>query len=156
MKTLILYFTKTGHTLEAVNATAEGIRTAGSEADIVTAQAFDSAQLAGYDALIVASPCWGGSAGKSMLPKPLDRALKTLGADDLSGKRCGSISVHAGMGGKNTVKRLGEILAQKGNTDYRPGPVGKAGVPFSLFKGPSVSSEDQARFSAYGTAFVKN
>ena len=154
MKVVILYFTKTGHTLEAANATAEGIRSAGSEAVLITAKEFDSVQLAGYDALIVASPCWAGSAGIPMLPKLLDRALTALSTDALSDKRCGGISVHSGVGGENTVRHLGEILAQKGNTDYRPGPAARAGVPFSLWKGPSVSPRDQARFKDYGTTFV--
>ena len=155
MKVLILYFTKTGHTLEAANATAEGIRSAGSEADLIAAQDFDPAQLAGYEALIVASPCWAGSTGRLLLPKPLDRALTALATDALREKRCGVISVHAGIGGENTIQRLGERLVQKGCTDYRPGPAARAGTPFSLWKGPSVKPEDEARFKAYGAAFVK-
>ena len=154
MQVLILYFTKTGHTLEAANATAEGIRSAGPEADLIAAGDFDTAQLTGYDALIVASPCWAGSAGMPLLPKPIDRALTALSADGLSEKRCGGISVHSGIGGENTVQRLGEMLAQKGNTEYWPGPAVRAGVPLSLWKGPSVSPQDEARFKAYGTAFV--
>jgi hypothetical protein len=154
MKVLILYFTKTGHTLEAAKATAEGIRSAGSEADLIAAQAFDAAQLAGHEALIVASPCWAGAAGQFLLPKPLDRALTALPTDALRDVRCGGISVHSGVGGENTVQSLGEVLAQKGNTDYRPGPPGRAGVPFSVWKGSSVKPEDEARFKAYGTAFV--
>jgi multimeric flavodoxin WrbA len=154
MKVLVLYFTKTGHTLEAANATAEGIRAAGSEADLVTAQAFDPAQLAGYDALIVASPCWAGSVGRPMLAKPIERALAALATDALRDKRCGGISVHSGVGGENTVQLIGEMLAQKGCTDFRPGPAARAGAPFSLWKGPSVSPQDEARFKAYGTAFV--
>ena len=154
MKVLILYFTKTGHTLEAANATAEGIRSAGSEADLITAQDFDSAQLTGYDALIVASPCWAGSVGRPILAKPIDRALTALSTDDLREKRCGGISVHSGVGAENTVQRIGEILTQKGCTDFRPGPVARAGVPFSVWKGPSVSPQDEARFKVYGTAFV--
>ena len=154
MQVLILYFTKTGHTLEAANATAEGIRSAGSEADLIAAQDFDSAQLTGYDALIVASPCWAGSVGRPMLAKPIDHALTALDTDDLREKRCGGISVHSGIGGENTIQHIGEMLAQKRCTDYRPGPVARAGVPMSLWKGPSVSPQDEARFKAYGTAFV--
>jgi multimeric flavodoxin WrbA len=154
MKVLVLYYTKTGHTLEAANATVEGIRSAGSEADLIAAQEFDPAQLAGYDALIVASPCWAGVADQFLLPKPLDRALTALAADALREKRCGGISVHSGAGGENTVRHLGELLAQKGNTDYQAGPAARAGVPFSLWKGPSVSPQDEARFKAYGAAFV--
>ena len=154
MKVLILYFTKTGHTLEAVNATAEGIRAAGSEADLVTAQGFDVAQLAGYDALIVASPCWAGSVGMPMLAPPIERAMVALPADAVRDLRCGGISVHSGVGGEKTVEHIGERLAQKGNTDYRPGPAARAGVPLSLWVGPSVKPEDEMAFKAYGTAFV--
>ena len=154
MKVLILYFTKTGHTLEAASATAEGIRSAGSEADLIAAQDFGPAQLADYDALIVASPCWAGVADRLLLPKPLDRALTALATDALQEKRCGGISVHSGVGGENTVRHVGEILAQKGSTDYQPGPAARAGTPFSLWKGPSVKPDDEARFKDYGTAFV--
>ena len=154
MKVLVLYFTKTGHTLEAADATAEGIRSAGSEAELIAAEGFDSAQLAGCNALVVASPCWAGSAGRSILPKPLDRTLTALSADALRDKRCGAISVHAGVGGENTVQRITELLTQKGCTDCRPGPIAKAGVPFSIWKGPSVDPQDIERFKVYGTAFV--
>ena len=154
VKVLILYYTKTGHTLEAANATAEGICAAGSEADLIAAQAFDPAQLAGYDALIVASPCWAGALDQFLLPKPMERALTALAADALQGVRCGGISVHSGMGGENTIRHVGEVLAQKENTDYRPGPAARAGVPFSLWVGPSVKPGDEARFREYGVAFV--
>jgi multimeric flavodoxin WrbA len=154
MKVLILYFTKTGHTLEAATATAEGIRSAGSEANLVTARGFGTAQLTGYDALIVASPCWAGSVGRPILARPIDRALTVLATDDLREKRCGGISVHSGIGGENTVQHIGEMLTQKGCTDYRPGPAARAGVPLSIWKGPSVSPQDEARFKAYGAAFV--
>jgi flavodoxin len=155
MKILILYYTKTGHTLEAADATAEGIRSAGSEVDLVPAQEFDAAKITDYEALIVANPCWAGSAGRMLLPKPVERALASMGTDDLAGKRCGGISVHSGIGGEVTVEHIGEILKGKGCTDYRQGPVARAGVPFSLWKGPSVQPEDEARYAAFGAAFVE-
>jgi flavodoxin len=154
MRVLVLYFTKTGHTLEAANATAEGIRSAGSEVDLVNAVDFDATALAGYDALIVASPCWAGSVGRPMLAKPVTRALDSLAADALRGKRCGGISVHSGYGAANTVRHIGEILRGKGCAEYRSGPVASAGVPLSLWKGPSVSPEDEERFAAFGIDFV--
>ena len=155
MKVLMLYYTKTGHTLEAANATAEGIRSAGSAVDLVAAKDFDSAQLADYDAMIVASPCWAGSVGRPILAKPIDGALAALDTGDLREKRCGGISVHSGVGAENTVQRIGEIVVQNGCTDFRPGPVARAGVPLSIWKGPSVSPQDEARFKDYGAAFVK-
>ena len=56
--------------------------------------------------------------------------------------------------GHTTVETLGRLLACKGCEDYRPGPAAKAGTPFSLWKGPSVGAEDEARFKAYGAGFA--
>ena len=156
MKVLILYFTKTGHTLEAINAVAEGIRSAGSEVDIVNAKEFSPDSLQKYESLIVGSPCWAGSMIKSAgIAGPVKKAIKAIEAGALNGKICGGISVNAGNGGQNTVRNMGKILAEKGCEDYRPGPVAAAGVSMSLWKGPSVTPEDQERYKAYGVEFVK-
>ena len=156
MKVLILYFTKTGHTLEAAEATAEGIRAAGSEVDIVNVKGFNVDKLSDYDALIVGSPCWGGSiCKKGGIAGPVKKMLKALKPGTLKGKRCGGIAVHSGGGAENTVTNIGTMLMEKGCEDYRPGPVATAGVPLSLWKGPSVSSEDRELFRAFGSEFVR-
>ncbi|MEZ4599552.1 MAG: hypothetical protein R2940_07160 [Syntrophotaleaceae bacterium] len=154
MKILILYFSKTGHTLEAVQATAEGIRAAGSEADIVEVNDFDPAAVASYEGFILASPCWSGSVSPWGVALPLLRALKGLQADSLRGKRCGGISVHSNTGGETTIRHLQKLLFKQGCEDFRPGPVAKAGAPLSLWKGPSVDARDEARFRNYGSEFV--
>ena len=155
MKVLILYYTKTGHTLEAANATAAGIRSAGSEADLVTVKNFRPQTIADYDALIVGSPCWAGSITPGGVAKPVLRTLAFLPSDSLKGKRCGGISVHSGTGGETTVRTIGRLLTEKGSEDYRHGPAARAGVPFSLWKGPSVAAEGEERFRAYGAHFVE-
>ena len=154
MKAMILYYSKTGHTLEAVKATAEGVRSAGAEVDLVSVSDFQPAALADYDALIVGSPCWAGSITPGGLANAVRQALNSLPTDCLKGKRCGGISVHAMKGGETTVRTLGKLLSQKGCQDYRPGPVAKAGVPFSIWRGPSVGPQDEERFKAFGTGFV--
>jgi len=154
MKVLVLYYTKTGHTLEAANATAEGIRAAGSQVDLVPVGSLDAIDLASYDALIVGSPCWAGSLTPLGVAEPVVKALETLAPGALEGKRGGGISVHSGIGGATTVRTIGEMLVQKGCEDYRPGPAARAGIPLSLWKGPSVSPEDEARFRAFGKEFV--
>ena len=154
MKILVLYYSKTGHTQEAANATAEGIRSAGSEADLVAVNDFRAAAVAEYDGIIFGSPCWAGSVTPWGVAKPVLRALDSLPSDCLKGKRCGGISVHSGTGGETTVKTLGRLLFRKGCEQYKPGPAAKAGVPFSLWKGPSVGAEDETRFRAYGAEFV--
>ncbi|MFI4913254.1 MAG: flavodoxin family protein [Sedimentisphaeraceae bacterium JB056] len=154
MKVLILYYSKSGHTLEAANATAEGIRLAGSEVDIVAVNNFEVSMLTDYDGIIIGSPCWAGSITSSGVAKPIVRVINSLPENRLKGKRCGGISVYAKKGGQTTVKHLGELMAQKGCEDYKPGPSAKAGVPMSLWKGPSVGTEDKANFKAFGIEFV--
>jgi len=155
MKILILYYSKTGHTLEAVNAVAEGVRTAGSTADLITTGDFKTSMVKEYDGLIVGSPCWAGSVTSTGVAIPVLRALDSMPVDGLKGKRCGAISVHSWMGGKTTERQLGKLLSQKGCEDYRSGPIAKAGVPFSAWKGPSVKPKDEERFKVYGAAFIQ-
>ena len=83
MKVLILYFTKTGHTLEAANATASGIRSAGSEVNLQSTKDFRATELADYDALIVGSPCWGAAINNSGVAKPI--TTTTANADRCKG-----------------------------------------------------------------------
>jgi flavodoxin len=153
MKVMIVYHTKTGHTLEATNALAEGIRSAGSEADLVTAKQFSAAQVADYDALIAGSPCWFGSVVGG-IATPLKAALDSLDADALKGKKCAAISVGSFGGAKGTVAAMGAILQQKGCAEFAPGPTAFAGVPLSVVKGPSVRAKDEERFRAFGAQFV--
>ncbi len=154
MRIMVLYYSKTGHTLEAAKATAEGIRSAGSKADLVAVNDFGAAAVADYDGLILGSPCWAGCVTPRGVAKPVLQALDSLPPDCLKGKRCGGISVHSKMGGKTTVGTLGRLLFRKGCDDYRPGPAARAGIPFSLWKGPSVGARDEGRFKAYGAEFV--
>jgi flavodoxin len=153
MKVLILYHTKTGHTLEAANAVAEGIRSAGSEAHLVTAKDFDGGKLTNYDALIVGSPCWFGSVVGG-IATPVQKALDSLPPDALLGKRCGAVSVGAFMGAKGTVAALGTALEQKSAAEFKSGPTALAGVPLSVIKGPSVKAKDEGRFRTFGAEFV--
>lgn len=155
MNVTILYYTKTGHTLEAANAVAEGIRSAGSEAELVAVQDFAPGLLADPEGLIVASPCWAGCITSSGVASPVLKAIDSLPAESLAGKRCGGISVHCRTGAKTTVRTLGKLLSAKGCNDYRPGPTARAGSAFSLWKGPSVQPRDEQRFKAYGAEFVE-
>lgn len=154
MRILLLYHSKTGHTLEAANATAEGIRTAGAEADIIAATDFEINSMTQYDGLILASPCWAGSVTGSGIAKPIKKLINDLPVDSLKGRRCGGISVHSKTGGENTVKALGKLAKSKGCSNFSSGPAAKAGVALSLWKGPSVSPNDIERYKAYGAEFA--
>lgn len=155
MKVLILYFTQTGHTLEAATAVCDGIRSVGSEACLVAVDDFNAMKLTSYDGLIVGSPCWYGSTGGSGVAQPITQALSSVTLLAMKGKRGGGISVHASFGGEQTVKALGSILQKKGCKDYRSGPVASAGVPLSTHKGPSVASKALKIFREFGVGFVQ-
>jgi len=156
MKVLILYYTKTGHTLEAGNAVADGIKSAGSKVDLINVKEFTPDKISAYDALIVGSPCWTGSIRrKEGIAFSLKDALVKLPSNILMGKKCGGFAVHAGNGGEVTVANIGVILRDKGCENYIPGHVARAGSPLSIWKGRSVSEKDLEIFKAYGSEFVR-
>ena len=100
-----LCYTKTCHTLEAVNAVAKGIRSTGSTADMVSVQDF-AGRLDEYDALVVGNLCRGGVAGAGMAI-PIERALARLALRVLAGKPCGAVSAHSGAGAESRVRITG-------------------------------------------------
>jgi flavodoxin len=153
LKVLLLYHTKTGHTLEAANAVAQGIQSVKGCVTLVAAKDFIPQSIREYDVFIVGSPCWGGSMSHG-IATPIAQAIKKI-TNELSGKLCAGFAVNGAKGGKNTVRALGEWLKAKGCSEYLAGPVSKAGVPFSLWVGPAVSPGDLARCQAFGEDLVK-
>jgi len=153
MKVLVLYHTKTGHTLEAVEATVEGMREAGCTVEIVTAQNFDPSRLKEYDALLIGSPCWGGSVSHG-LSRPIKAALEKLSSTSLNALAVAGIAVNGGYGAENTIETIGKIVKQKGCKTFVHGPIAKAGAPLSLWVGPPVASADLVRFKDFGHEFV--
>lgn len=150
MKTAIVYYTKTGHTLEAAEAVAEGVREAGGSADIIHCQRVPAGALADYDVLLFGSPCWMGRESRTGICGPIKSFLRDLDPAVVKGKTCGGFAVQGGLGADRTVKAIGEILAAKGCARYAAGPYASAGVFLSLWKGPSVKPRDLERFREYG------
>jgi len=155
MKIAILYYSKSGHTLNAAKAIAEGIKSQGSDVDIINVNNLEPPILKIYDGVIFGSPCWAGSISKNGIASPVKKALKKLPDNALKGKLAGGYSIHAGKGGNTTLKSLEQIINTKGCKDFIAGPVGKAGTPFSIGKGPSLSKEDLTLFTNYGKTFAK-
>ncbi len=155
MKIAILYYSKSGHTLNAAKAIEEGIKEAGFEATIINVRNLEPPILKTFDKVIVGSPCWGGCVLNNAVASPVSKALKKLPANSLKGKTCGAFSVFAVKGGDKTVKTLTDTLTSKGAEKCIPGPVVKAGVPFSVAKGPSITKEDLEALKQYGKDFVK-
>ena len=153
MNALLLYHTKTGHTLEAANAIVQSIQSAGGSVTLVLAKDFTPQTINQYDVLIVGSPCWGGSIANG-IATPIADAIKKI-TYEIRGKLCAGFSVNSAFGGESTVKSLGERLKAKGCADYVAGPVAKAGATLSLWVGPAVKPEDLARYRAFGEDLVK-
>ena len=153
MNALLLYHTKTGHTLEAANAIVQGIQSAGGSVTLVLVKDFTPQTINQYDVFIVGSPCWGGSISHG-ISTPIADAINRI-TNEVTGKLCAGFSVNGGFGGQSTVRSIGERLKVKGCANYVAGPVAKAGVPLSLWVGPSVTQEDLARYHAFGEDLVK-
>ena len=83
MKVGILYYSKTGHTLAAAKAIAEGIKEEGSQVDIINANTLEIAILKIYDGIIFGSPCWGGCITNNGLATPITKALNKLEKNSL-------------------------------------------------------------------------
>jgi len=132
MRTLVIYHTKTGHTLEAINPMVEGLKLKGAEVTVRLAADFQPHMLTRYDSFIVATPCWGGSTGLSGVATPLIKVINSLEDNALKGKKCGGVAIHASTGGQTTLGQLEKLLARKGCETLIKAPVVKAGVPFSL------------------------
>ena len=153
MNALLLYHTKTGHTLEAANAIIQGIQSAGGSVKLVLAKDFTPQTINQYDVLIVGSPCWGSSVAHG-IAAPIADAIKKI-TNEVTGKLCAGFSVNFAFGGESTVKSIGERLKAKGCADYVAGPVAKAGATLSLLVGPAVKPEDIASYRTFGEDIVK-
>lgn len=156
MNTLLIYHTKTGHTLEALTPFVETLKAEGAVVQVVLASDFEPASMLKYDSLVVCTPCWGGSSGFTGVAFPIVNALNKLPEDGLKGKLCGGIAIHAKYGGKATLAHLTKLLTNKGCENFNPGPVVKAGTLGSIFKGPSVTKEDEELIKVYGKTFINH
>jgi len=155
MNTLILYHTKTGHTLEAIKPVEEGIRKAGGFVKTVLAEKFKVETIQNFDSLIIASPCWAGSSGITGVAFPLVNVLKKLPENSLKNKYCGGIAIHARFGGEGTLKHIEKLLIKKGCNKFKPAPIIKAGVLMSLYKGPSVKKKDEILLEQFGFNYAQ-
>lgn len=155
MNTIILYHTKTGHTLEAINPLVKGIIEAGGQVEAILAEEFKIETLKNYDSLIVASPCWAGSSGITGVAFPLVTVLKKLPSESLKGMLCGGVAIHAKFGGEGTLKHIERLLLSKGCSNFKIAPVVKAGVLISLYKGPSVKKSDELILKQFGIDFAQ-
>ncbi len=154
MKALVLYYSKTGHTLEAVTPMTEGLKSSGAEVTVVSTVDFKNPMIDDCDAFIVGSPCWAGVVAKDGAAKPIVKVLQELPEGCLKNKKCGGIAVHSFAGGRNTLNHIKTLLESKSCEDYKEGPIGKAGSPGSVTKGKPLSPADKELFKTFGADFT--
>ena len=147
---LVTYVSKTGHTRQAAEDVAQGLRLAGVKTVVKSLSEVGKGELQGYRIVAVGSPTHGGKPARAVR-----RYFKGLGKKDFKGKVATGFSAYAGMRGKKTVKGLRKLLKKKGAKVVVPGVAVKAGAPLSLWKGPDASETDVARLIELGRALAR-
>ncbi len=151
-RALIAYYTKTGHTRQAGEDIAIGLTEAGIEVTVRPLADIGAEELSAHDLIVVGSPCHAGSVRVlfSGIAGPVSKWLAGLPGDAFAGKAIATYSVHSLLGGQVTVRSLERMLTDMGGRVMAPGPVVKAGVPLSLWRGPDASPGDRERLRQFG------
>ncbi len=148
-KALVTYVSKTGHTRQAAEDVARGLRMAGAAAVVKSLKDVDRDELKNYSILAVGSPTHGGKPARVVR-----RFLKGLKRKDLKGTRAAGFSPYAKVRGRHTVKVLRKLLKKKGAKPVGKGVAVKAGAPLSLWTGPDASEKDVARLINLGRSLA--
>ena len=156
MRALIVYHTNTGHTRRAAEDISEGLRSEGLDVNIQAAGEMAAWDVADQSVIIVGSPCHAGSlAIRAGVSGPIRSVLKRLEPSTLRGKVAGAFSVNCAYGGQRTVHAIEDRLRAAGAKVPQQGVVVRAGVPFSLFKGPMASEESRERLQGFGRVLAR-
>lgn len=153
MNICILYYSKTGHTLNAAKAISKGILENNNTSFIMNEKTFDLQKLKDADSIIIGTPCWAGSISSNGIAYPLKKVLKKLPDDIFENKKCGYYALYAISGEQTTLRTLEKTLKEKGCTNINKGFSAKAGTPFSVTIGKSISESDLDLFKQYGKSF---
>lgn len=81
----VVYWSDTGNTEAMANYVAEGIRAAGGNADVITADSFGPDKVSQYDAIVFGCPAMGDEILEEDIFEPMFSAVE----GSLSGKRVG-------------------------------------------------------------------
>ncbi len=150
MKVLLVYHTKSGHTLEAAKAIEEGVRYAGHAIEVVPVKECNHSKLKDFEIIIFGTPTWfGGACG------PIKSFIHKIQDKDLSDKMCASFAVMGGSGGHKAVKEVEFLSMEKGCVDFVHGPVMQAGGFLSIWKGYPVTRGDLEKCRNFGSELVK-
>lgn len=149
-KALVVYHSKTGHTAEAAEAVARGLRSAGVATDVKTVSEVSGDDLEGYTILALGSPTRGARPARVV-----KKFVKGLEKGALKGKSATVFTAYAAFRGRTTLRRMRRLLRKKKAKVVLRGVAVKAGAPLSLWKGPQASPKDVARLEELGRKLAK-
>jgi flavodoxin len=148
-KALLIYYTISGHTKKGAENIREGMRNKGIEVTIKSVVEFSPKDVESYEIVVFGSPT------HRLLPATKIRdAIEMLDKDSLKGKRISAFVCMSMVGGDRALKRLEQMLREKGAENFTPGLVIRAGAPLSLVKGPDASPEDVKKCKALGESLA--
>ena len=95
-KAAVIYWSGTGNTEAMANAVAEGMKGAGAEVSLLSADAVSAADLAGLDAVALGCPAMGSEVLEDMEFEPMFEGCKSA----LKGKRVALFGSYGWGGGE--------------------------------------------------------
>ena len=95
-KAAVIYWSGTGNTEAMANAVAEGMKDAGAEVSLLSADAVSAADLAGLDAVALGCPAMGSEVLEDMEFEPMFEGCKSA----LKGKRVALFGSYGWGGGE--------------------------------------------------------
>ena len=155
LRALVVYFTKTGHTADAAHYVAEGLEGGGVETELMDVEGAEPMSAEDYDILAIGSPCHAGSmpvAGG--VAAAVTDWLGNIPDRGLEGMVAGAFCPYSTAGGNRTVHTLDQRLRELGAHVPEPGVAVKAGIPFSLWRGPEIGMRDAEKLRELGRAMA--
>lgn len=149
-KALVVYHSKTGHTADAAEAVARGLRSAGVTADVKAVSEVSGEDMSEYSILAVGSPTRGARPARVV-----KKFIKGLDKKALKGKSATVFTAYAAVRGRTTLRRMRRLLRRKKARVVLRGVAVKAGAPLSLWRGPQASPKDVARLEELGRKLAK-
>ena len=151
MHVLIVYHTRTGHTRHAAEDIAEGMSGTGVTPCLLPATEIGAWDFSDVRGVVVGSPCHCGSLKiGGGIAGPVRAALDGLKPGMLAGRVAGAFAVNCLAGGRTTVRTIEDALVAAGARIVAPGILVRAGVPFSVCRGPMAGTQARQQLKAFG------
>lgn len=115
-KIAVIYWSGTGNTAAMADAVADGVRSAGGEPEVISADVFDTGSMSQYDAFALGCPAMGMEVLEETVFEPMLSSIEGM----LSGKKVGLFGSYGWGDGtwmrnfEDRVKEDGAMLVDDG------------------------------------------